>query len=90
MRSWIRWSAWICLSLMLWTTAVESIHSHPGPNEAATCSICVVAHTASPAVNAVHSTPFFSAVGIFHEEEFVANARLDFADLGIRGPPAVL
>ena len=29
MRVWVRWSAWLCLSLMLWTAAAESTHNHP-------------------------------------------------------------
>lgn len=90
MRLWVRWSTWFCLSLMLWTAALESTHNHPSQTEANSCSICVVAHTASPAVAAHHSAPFFAAVGLFHEEEVVAKARLEFSDLGIRGPPAVL
>ena len=90
MRLWVRWSAWLCLSLMLWTAAVESTHNHPSQSEAASCSICVVAHTASPAVATHHSAPFFAAVGLFHEEKVVAKAWLELFDIGIRGPPAVL
>jgi hypothetical protein len=75
---------------MLWTAAVESTHNHPNQSEAASCSICVVAHTASPAVTAHHSAPFFAAVGLFHEEDAVLKFRFDFSDQGIRGPPAVL
>jgi hypothetical protein len=87
MRFWVRWSAWLCLSLMLWTAAVESTHTHPSPTEAATCTICVLAHTASPATNIGQNAPVFVAIGLFHEESIIANARIDFFDLGIRGPP---
>jgi hypothetical protein len=90
MRSWVRWSAWLCLSLMLWTAAAESTHNHPTQTEAASCAICMVAHTASPAVSASQSTPIFAAVGLFHEENVIAKARLEFSDLGIRGPPVSL
>jgi hypothetical protein len=90
MRLWVRYSAWLCLSLMLWTAAVESIHTHPSATEAATCTICVVVHSASPAVSIAHDTPVFVAIGLFKEESITAKARIDFSDLGIRGPPEVL
>lgn len=90
MRFWVRWSAWLCLSLMLWTAAVESIHTHPSATEAATCTICVVAHSASPAISIAHTAPVFVAVGLLQEKSSIAKARIDFSDLGIRGPPEVL
>jgi hypothetical protein len=75
---------------MLWTVAAESTHNHPNRTESTSCSICVVAHSASPAVSSAHGTPVFAALGLFHEEDVVAKARFDFSDQGIRGPPAVL
>ncbi len=90
MRAWIRWSVWLCLSLMLWTAAVESTHTHPSPSEVATCSICAVAHTARPAITAAHSTPVFVAIGIYREGSVVAKAHVDSSDLGIRGPPLAI
>ena len=90
MRFWMRWSAWLCLSLMIWTAAAESTHNHPGQAGAAACSICVVAHTANPAPHLTGTAPVFAAVDLFHEEEVVARDRFDFSDLGIRGPPTTL
>ena len=58
MRSWICWSAWLCLSLMLWTAAAESTHNHPNPTDASSCSICVVAHSTSPTVSSAHGCRF--------------------------------
>jgi hypothetical protein len=75
---------------MLWTVAAESTHTHPNRTESTSCSICVVAHSASPAVSSGHSTPVFAAVGLFHEEDDVAKLQLEFSERGIRGPPAVL
>jgi len=85
-----RWSAWLCLSLMFWTVAAESTHSHPSQVESAPCSVCVVAHTANPAPHSTDTTPVFAAVDLFQEEDAVAKARFDFSDPGIRGPPVVL
>ena len=90
MRVWVRWSAWLCLSLMLWTAAVEATHSHPNQTESASCLICVAAHSASPAPSSVQSTPVFAAVALLQEELVVAHARFDFSEAGIRGPPVVL
>lgn len=90
MRSWLRWSAVLCLSLMFWTVAAESTHTHPSQIDAVSCSICMAAHTASPAVSTGHGTPVFVAVELFQEEEVVAKARFDSSDRGIRGPPSTL
>jgi hypothetical protein len=89
MRLWMRWPAWLCLSLMLWTVAVESTHNHPSQTEAASCSICLVAHSASPAIICSQATPVFATIGLLREEAVVAKARLDFSELGIRGPPTL-
>lgn len=86
----MRWSAWLCLSLMLWTAGVESTHNHPNPTAANACSICVAAHSTRPTVGAAAASPIFAAVGLLREEDVVAKARFDFSELGIRGPPVVL
>ena len=89
MRVWIRWSAWACLSLMLWTVAAESTHSHPNQTESASCLICVAAHSASPAATSAHAAPVFTAIGMLQEHATVAHVRFVFSVLGIRGPPVV-
>ena len=89
MRLWVRWSAWLALSLLLWTVAAESTHNHPSQAEAATCLVCVAAHSASPAPSSAHARPVFAAVGLFREEAVVSKAWFDFSDLGIRGPPVL-
>jgi len=75
---------------MFWTAGVESTHNHPSQTEAASCSICVVAHTANPAPHSTGTTPVFAAIDLFREEDVVAKARFDFSDLDIRGPPSAL
>jgi len=89
MRVWVRCSAWLCLSLMLWTVAVESTHNHPNQTDSASCLVCVAAHSASPASDSADATPAFVAVGLWEEEALVAPVRPDFSDLDIRGPPAL-
>ena len=89
MRLWLKWSAWVALSLMLWTVAAESTHTHPNQTESASCSICIAAHSASPTLSTAQSAPVFAAVGLLREEDVVAKSRFDFSELGIRGPPAL-
>ncbi len=84
-----RWSAWVCLSLLLWTVAAESTHHHPNQTENASCTICLAAHAASPAIRNSQAAPVFATVGLLREEAAVAKARFDFSDLGIRGPPTL-
>jgi hypothetical protein len=89
MRFRTRWLAWLCLSLMLWTAAAESTHSHPSQTESASCSICVLAHSASPVTISNQARPIFTTVGLLQDKEVIAKARISVLDLGIRGPPAV-
>lgn len=89
MRVWVRWSAWLCLSLLLWTAAEESTHNHPSRIDAATCAVCLAAHTANPAPHSSDSTPAFAAVGFLQEVVVVATARLESSHLDIRGPPVL-
>ena len=89
MRLWMRWSALVCVSLMLWEAAAESTHNHPNQTESASCSICVVAHSASPTQSTVQTAPVFAAIGLLREEDVIAKTRFDFSELEIRGPPAL-
>jgi hypothetical protein len=75
---------------MLWTVAAESTHNHPTRTEFASCSICVLAHSASPTVSSSQAAPVFTAIGLLREEDVIAKARFDFSELGSRGPPALL
>lgn len=90
MRRWMRWSAWLCLFLMLGMATAESTHRHARQTEIASCSICVVAHSASPTVSTSQTAPVLAIIGLLQEEDVIAQVRFDFANAGIRGPPAVL
>jgi hypothetical protein len=74
---------------MLWTVAAESTHNHPTRTESASCSICVVAHSASPTVSFSQAAPAFAASGLLREEDVIAKTRFNFSDQGIRGPPVL-
>ena len=73
---------------MLWTAVAESTHNHPNKSESSSCTICVAAHSSTPAASCNHTAPVFAAIGLLQEQEIVAKGRLSLFDLGIRGPPA--
>jgi hypothetical protein len=89
MRRLTRWSAWLCLSLMVWTAAVEATHSHPSQTDSVSCSICVAAHSTRPTTVTAHAAPVFATIGQLQDKDVLAQARLDVADLGNRGPPVL-
>jgi hypothetical protein len=72
---------------MLWTALAESTHSHPKQTDSSSCSICIVAHSTTPAPSSNHAKPLFVTVDLLHEPELVAQSHLNVIDLGIRGPP---
>jgi hypothetical protein len=74
---------------MLWTAAAESTHNHPGQTESASCSICALAHSASPVASSNQARPIFTTVGVLQEKEVIVKPRISVLDLGIRGPPAL-
>jgi hypothetical protein len=90
MRQFVKWSALLCLSLTVWTGAVEAIHTHPNPTSAASCTICVTAHTVRPASSSTQAAPIFTEVGRSADIEFFAPPLLHSFDLAVRGPPAAL
>jgi hypothetical protein len=73
---------------MLWTVVAEPTHNHPNRVQSASCSLCILAHSASP-VTASPARPLFSAIGLLREEKVLAEVRLESLELVIRGPPAV-
>jgi hypothetical protein len=89
MRNWVRWPVWLCLSLMLWMAAAESVHNHPTQSDAAACSICMAAQSASPSISSSSATPVLATVAVLQQEDVIAKARLSFSDAGIRGPPVL-
>lgn len=89
MRLWLQCSAWLCLSLLLWTAAQECTHNHPTRIDAASCAICLAAHSANPALHSAESAPAFATVGVVHEETLVTHLLIESSDLDIRGPPVL-
>jgi hypothetical protein len=89
MRFRTRWLTWICLSLMLWAAVAESTHRHANQTEAASCLICVVAHSTAPALSTHQLRPVFATIGLLSEEKVGVKAQIEVFELGIRGPPEI-
>lgn len=88
MRPIPRWSAWLCLLLILWSAAVVVAHHHEDGAESAKCSVCVAAHTASPAAPTVLPRATFVALSAIAIAPVVAaKQRLAVFALTVRPPP---
>jgi hypothetical protein len=74
---------------MLWAAVAESTHSHATNAEAASCSICVVAHSSAPALGSHPSRPVFATIGVLLENAVTAKAQFGLFHLALRGPPEV-
>ncbi len=81
--------ALLCLVLTFWSAIAVAVHQHSDATEAAKCTVCVAAHSASPQTpsTVVHTT--FVAVATFRAEPVSAKQRLVAFALTVRPPPEV-
>jgi len=49
----------------------------------------VAAHSTSPTASTVYAAPVFATIGHLQDKDILAQARLDVADPGNRGPPVL-
>ena len=88
MRPISRWSAWLCLLLIVWSAAAVVGHHHTGGMESPQCSVCVAAQTASPAVFALLLIIGLTVVSPANREAQQApKLRLVVFALTVRPPP---
>ena len=88
MRSVLRPIAWLCLLLTLLSAYSVAAHQHSSFGDEAQCSVCVVAHSASPvATSKVPSTLLVLVVLIVLAEPVSAKQRLVPFALTVRPPP---
>jgi len=88
-RSILKSAAWLCLTLTLWSVFAFAEHHHSNPIDAAKCTICIAAHTASPkpASTTLHGS--FVAFGTLQPNPLSVKQRLIGFALSVRPPPAV-
>ena len=88
MRSISKKVAWLCLLLTLSSAIAFAAHHHSDANESARCTVCVAAHSASPAGPTLSPRVTFVAVSTLRGEPVVsAKQRLIAFALSVRPPP---
>ena len=81
--------AFFCLLLTLWSTVLFAAHHHSSATEAAKCTVCIAAHSASPKATSTLLTAPFIAVSTCTAEPITAKQRLTAFALCVRPPPSV-
>jgi len=90
MQSVVKRTAWLCLLVTLLSAYVFATHQHFSSGDEAQCTVCVVAHSASPVSTSRLPNPVlvllrFTVVG----EPVPAKQRLIAFALSVRPPPAI-
>jgi hypothetical protein len=82
--------AWLCLLLILGSAVAFVAHHHSDGTESATCTVCVAAHSASPALPTLSLVAIFLAVSTIQTAAATASRqRLIAFALSVRPPPEV-
>jgi hypothetical protein len=90
MRSTLKPVAYLCLLLILGSAIAFAAHHHSDGTEPATCTVCVAAHSASPATPILSLQATFLAVSRVRPVAVVAaKQRLIAFALTVRPPPEV-
>jgi hypothetical protein len=89
MRSITKRIACLCLLLTLWSAIAFAVHQHSNATEAAKCTVCIAAHSASPKVSSALLKVRFVAVSTFRAEPVASKQRLIAFALCVRPPPSV-
>lgn len=89
MRSFSKKVAVLCLLLTLWSAVAFAAHHHSSAAEAAKCTVCIAAHSASPKATSAVLKATFVAVSTFRAEPVSAKQRLIAFALRVRPPPSV-
>ena len=89
MRSISKRIAFVCVLLTIWSAIAFITHQHSSANEAAKCTVCVAAHSASPKATSNLLKATFVAVSPFQPQPVSAKQRLIVFALNVRPPPGV-
>ena len=90
MRSWSKRIAWFCLLLTLSAAYSLAAHEHSNSIDAAKCTVCVAAHSASPVTTArLPNAVFVPLHSVSTAEPVSAKQRLISFALSVRPPPEV-
>ena len=90
MRLFSKRIAWVCLLLTFWSAIGFVAHHHSNAADAAKCTICVAAHSASPKEpSALPKSAFFPTSTFELEPVCFRQQRLIAFALSVRPPPTV-
>lgn len=86
-RSIVKFAAAICLVLTLWSALAVVAHHHPKGTDSAKCTVCVVAHSASPNVGVNVTKTTFTSISAFRADPASPKQRFVAFALSVRPPP---
>jgi hypothetical protein len=89
MRSITKRIACLCVLLTFWSAIAFATHQHSNATEAAKCTVCIAAHSASPKTTSAPLKTKFVAVSTFRAEPAAAKQCLIAFALCVRPPPSV-
>jgi len=89
MRSFVKAIALLCLLLTISSALAVAAHDHSNPIDAAKCTVCIAAHSASPRPILIVKPVKFVAVCTVEAKPVASKQRLVFFALSVRPPPAV-
>lgn len=89
MRSISKRIACLCLLLTFWSAIAFAVHQHSSATEAAKCTVCVAAHSASPKTTSNLLKATFVAIATFQAQPVSTKQRLVAFALTVRPPPEV-
>jgi len=89
MRSISKLVALLCLVLTFWSAFAYAAHHHSNSTEAAKCTVCVAAHSASPKATSTLSKTTFVPVSTLRAEPVSAKYHHVAFALSVRPPPEV-
>jgi len=89
MRSISKRLAFVCLLLTIWSAIAFVVHQHSSATEAAKCTVCVAAHSASPKTTSNLQKAAFVALSTVHAQPVSAKHHLVAFALSVRPPPEV-
>ncbi|MDP9267775.1 MAG: hypothetical protein M3P27_05550 [Acidobacteriota bacterium] len=84
----LRWTAVLCLLLMVFAATVEARHSHSTDRDAQRCSVCVVAHSPTLIARVATVKPINVSQPLVTLFEAPVVSALSHDSLYIRPPPS--
>jgi hypothetical protein len=89
MRSISKKVALFCVLLTIWSAVAFAAHHHSSARDAAKCTVCVVAHSASPEADSILSKAVFVFASVSVLDPVSSKQRLISFSLRVRPPPSV-